>query len=190
VPLIHQKPTESSGKIIKWTEQNHLIISGPWYERWTPESFAFELANKVIWGTMFSRLFQQIREELWLCYYVYSSQSPWDVYPWLFYIKAWLQKSLFDQAVSKINEIMMQISQWTITKHELELARGNKIWSREVWLETSDQFAEYIWWSLLIHNKVRSIEEIIAWYEAVTLEQINEVTKILDPKNLFTYRIE
>jgi predicted Zn-dependent peptidase len=190
VPLKHTLPTQTSDKIIKWTEQNHLIIAWPWYERWTPESFAFELANKVIGWTMFSRLFQQIREELWLCYYVYSSQSPWDIFPGLFYIKAWLQKESFKAAQEKISEIMTQISQWTITAHELELARGNKIWSWEIGLETSDQIAEYIGWSLLIHNKIRSIDEIVAWYKAVTLEEVNEVTKILDPKNLFTYWIE
>jgi predicted Zn-dependent peptidase len=67
-------PTHPSNKrdiFSQWTHQNHLVFGGPWFGHDDSRYYAAKLLANIVWGTMSSRLFQEIREKRWLCYYIW-----------------------------------------------------------------------------------------------------------------------
>jgi len=59
----------------KPVEQNHLVIGFPGCSVTDERRFAFQMLSNLLGGGMSSRLFQRLREQLGLCYSVYSYLS-------------------------------------------------------------------------------------------------------------------
>ncbi len=57
-------------------------------------------------------------------------------------------------------------------------------------METSDEVGYFLGLQHLIYGKIESIADMLASYEAVSLDQVNAVAEKLDEKNLFGYWIE
>jgi Predicted Zn-dependent peptidases len=65
-----QLPEKKSDFFVKGTEQNHLIIAMPGFTAFEEERYASRVLTTILGGNMSSRLFQEIREKLGLCYYI------------------------------------------------------------------------------------------------------------------------
>lgn len=62
----------------KETEQGHLCLGYPGLSMQHPDIFNLAVLNNVIGGSMSSRLFQEIREERGLAYFIYSYHSAYS----------------------------------------------------------------------------------------------------------------
>ena len=62
-------------KKVKKTEQSHIALCMPAVDMFDDRRDALSIANAILGGGMSSRLFQRIREEMGLCYTVYSYLS-------------------------------------------------------------------------------------------------------------------
>ena len=94
-------PDQQQSHFDKQTEQNHLIISAYWYNGHDDNKYAAKLLTTILGGNMSSRLFQEIREKQWLCYYIGWSHYA-DLDEWLFYFRAGMDKERFDFGLEKI----------------------------------------------------------------------------------------
>ncbi len=70
-----ERPDPKNLKKIKQIEQSHIAISMPAVDLADERVDALSVANIILGGGMSSRLFQKVREELGLCYTVYSYLS-------------------------------------------------------------------------------------------------------------------
>ncbi len=183
------KPSERSNKYIKETQQNHLIISAPWFSNHSEERFAAKILAKVLGGGMSSRLFQRIREQRWLCYYIWGAHSPADG-DGDFYIYAGMDKNNWDEGLGAIHTELEKIASGDVTEEEYVKALGNIRWSTQMGIETSDQMADFLWYQQLFKGKVRSLDEVLVDYESVTLDQVNALWKKLSQESLWTYWME
>jgi len=68
-------PEENRATFEKGTEQNHIIISARGFSGVQEQRYAAKLLTHVLGGSMSSRLFQKIREEYGLCYYIGANHS-------------------------------------------------------------------------------------------------------------------
>jgi predicted Zn-dependent peptidase len=59
----------------KMTEQNHICVGFPGCSLTDERRFIFQHINNILGGGVSSRLFQKIREELGLCYSLYSAMA-------------------------------------------------------------------------------------------------------------------
>jgi predicted Zn-dependent peptidase len=57
-------------------------------------------------------------------------------------------------------------------------------------IESSDEMAEFVGSDMLIYGKMKSLEEIMAEYAAVTKEQIHALLPLLARENLYLYYIK
>jgi predicted Zn-dependent peptidase len=57
-------------------------------------------------------------------------------------------------------------------------------------IESSDEMAEFIGSDMLIYGETKSLEEIMADYNAVTMEEVTALFPYLAKENLYLYYIK
>ena len=107
----------------KRIEQSHIGFAMKAYSADDPISDAFSIANTILGGGMSSRLFQKIREELGLCYSVYSYPSQYKDNGVL-EIYAGVNTASRDLAVQAIVDEVLKFKKEGVT--EQEFLRGKQ----------------------------------------------------------------
>ncbi len=157
----------------KRIEQTHLGIAMPGFEMGADVTDAFAIANIVLGGGMSSRLFQKIREEMGLCYSVYSYASQYKDNG-IVEIYAGVNTELRDLAVQAIVNEVEKIKKEGITEQEFE--RGKEqiksafIMGQE---STSSQMLLYAKQLLMLEKEFNLIERI-KQLDSVSINQVRE----------------
>ncbi len=173
----------------KKTEQNHLIISAKWFDGNDEQKYAANVLATILGGNMSSRLFQNIREKEWLCYYIKASHHS-DVDSGVFLIRAWLEKWRFDFGVKKIFEELEKIANGDINQDEFAKAIWYNIWQLQMWIESSDEMANFVWTQQLLYDKIKTLDEILDIYKNIKIEDVIKVAEKLKKENLYHYWIQ
>ncbi len=183
------KPEKKSDFFNKKTEQNHLILSAPWFT-WNDETrFAANVLATILWGNMSSRLFQNIREKEWLCYYISASHlSGQD--DGNFLIRAGIDKERFNFWVEKIYQEIEDISLGNFSEEEFNNTLGYTIGQLQMGIESSDEMASFLGAQYLLYNKIETLEEILQKYKSLTIDDIKSIANKLHKENLFLYYIQ
>ncbi len=189
MPLLHTLPKTKQEKFIKWTQQTHLLMSAQWFSLHDEERYAASLVAQILWWNMSSRLFQRIREQQWLCYYIGSFHSDNDA-DGTFIIKAGMEKARREQWLASIYEQLDLIAKGDITPLEHKNALWHIAWKTQMWLETSDSVASYLWTQRIFSKKIESLDAELKKYQSVSLEQLQHVAKKLSSENIYAYWIE
>jgi len=187
--FLEKLPNQKLEFFDKKTEQNHLIVSAKWFTWTDPQRYSASILATILWWNMSSRLFQSIREKEWLCYYIGGSHysSP---HTGTFVFRSGLEKWRFEFALNRIQEEISEISKWNIKEEELENALWYKTWQIQMWIESSDEMASFLWEQYLLYGKIETLEEILENYKAQGIKEIKDVAKKLEKQNLFSYRIQ
>lgn len=189
-PLLPEyKPSEHESLYKKWTQQNHVIFGAPWFSLHDDTKYAAKLLTTLFGGTMSSRLFQNIREKKGLCYYISANHFDSDV-DGVFIIKAWMDKKKREEGKDAIYHELAKIARGDISPDELTQAIGNIKGKTQMGIESSDQLANFVAYQQLFKGKIESLEEILAKYEKISLDQIQAVAQKLARENIWTYWIE
>jgi len=173
----------------KETQQNHLLISAPGFSLHQDERYAAALLAQILGGNMSSRLFQRIREQQGLCYYIAAIHSENDA-DGTFFIKAGMEKARREEGLASIYEQLHIVAQGDITGQEHLHALGHLAGKTQMGLETSDQVASYLGAQWLFTKKIDTLEEELKKYQQVTLAELQTIAKKLARENLYAYRIE
>lgn len=182
-------PSSHEGKFIKWTAQNHLIISAKWFDWNDNKRYAASLLTTILWWNMSSRLFQNIREKEWLCYYI-SARHHSSPHDWIFFIRAWLEKDRFEYWVEKIMWELKKISTWDITKDEFDKAIWFNIGQYQMWIESSDEMANFVWNQYLLYGEIKTLDDILEKIKSVKIDEVIDIAKYLSEENLYKFWIE
>lgn len=169
-------PTFHSGKVtkIRDTEQSHLAISYPSIGVKDSDAFSFVALNNIIGGNMSSRLFQEVREDMGLAYTVYSYDSSYaDVGAFTIYSSTSNHQLMKLQ--QKISEVIEQIVAHGVTAEELHNAKEQLKGSFVLGLESTSSHMSRNGKIELLHRKHRSVDEILAEVDAVSMEAIERL---------------
>lgn len=178
------KPTKRTnlGNVIKKNkdiEQNHLAIAFDGV-KYNGEYFdEMSLLNIILGGGMSSRLFQKVREELGLCYTVYSYPSGYrDVGSLAVY--AGLNPSQTKQAYNAIFDVLKDLKNDGITDKEFEKGKAQVLssfaFSQESTASQMMLYGKY----LLFEGKLFDNDEKIKNIENLKKDKVNELLKNLD----------
>ena len=182
-------PKKHSSFFHKWTEQNHLIISAPWFTGHDDKRYAARVLVSVLGWNMSSRLFQNIRTKEGLCYYISAYHVAAPSF-WNFRIRAWMDKNRFDFGLQRIREEIDRIATKWIMQDEFEKAIWYLQGKIQMWIETSDEMSAFLWWQYIGFDKIDTLEDILQKYNSLTLDDVNQIAKILSLENCYTYHIE
>lgn len=160
------------------TEQAHVAISYPAINIRDPRMYSFIALNNIIGGNMSSRLFQEIREDRGLAYSVFSYQSSYeDVGAFTIYASTSVQN--LDKLLVQINQTLLDIIVGGVTEDELFSAKEQLKGGFVLGLEGSEAYMNRNGSNELIHGTHRSVDEVLAKIEAISMRQVDELIELI-----------
>ncbi len=155
----------------KETEQYHLAIGGPGLPRGDDRRFALRILDTILGGATSSRLFQEVREKRGLAYAVYSYVSHYaDSGQVAFYVGT--RPDNVSEAVEIIGGELRKLVADGITAAELERARENAKGRTVLSMESTSMRMNRLGSSILMGLPVLTVDEILAAFDAVTLDDL------------------
>lgn len=141
--------------------------------------------NTILGGNDTSRLFQNIRDEKGLTYYIGSGHTDY-LDDGLFYVRAGVSADRIGEALQAIKEELTAMTTAPVTEEELrtakEFLKGNMLLS----LETSDSVLQYYAFQALLEPTIRTPNEVIKIVDAITIDEVQKIAQSLfTPDNMY-----
>ena len=152
-------------------EQIHLAIAYPSLRRNDKLFDATQILNAILGGSMSSRLFQTVREELGLAYTVYSYISAYNECGALT-VYAGVNSDKYLQSVEAIYNCIEQIKKKNITQEEFSRGKEQLIASSIFAQENTSSQMLLFGKELLYNDKIYNFEERVNRISAVTLNDV------------------
>ncbi len=162
----------------KAIEQNHLTLAFPGLGFGDEGRFTLQLLSSILGGGMSSRLFQQVREKLGLCYSIYSYGTCHEDTGY-FGIYTALGKETERQALETICAAIQTFARQGPTQAELDRARELSKANVLMALESTQSRMSGLGRGELLLGEVLETDEVIARYDAVTCEGVRQMARRL-----------
>lgn len=131
------------------------------------------LFSTVLGGTPSSRLFNRVREQESLCYYI---QSKFDRFKGMLMIMAGVDKTSGKRATELIDEVFQDIIGGHALPEELEIAKKSIVSGLRSITDFPNSYSNFLFSQLLSHEEL-DIERIIDKVNQVSIEQMTEAGK-------------
>ena len=159
----------------KETEQYHVCLGGLGIARDDERRFALRVLDNIFGGTSSSHLFQEIRERRGLAYSVQSFASHYaDVGQVGLYLGTRPENLV--EAMSIIGQELDRLANTPATTDELDRSRENVKGRLVLSMESTSMRMNRLGASYLSHMPVLSVDEVIERIDAVTLDDLTELS--------------
>jgi predicted Zn-dependent peptidase len=159
-------------------EQAHLCIGAMGHSSDHPDRYAAGVMNVILGGSMSSRLFQKIREEMALCYTVFSSMSSFQDAGYVS-VYAGTSPEMTQTAAELIIKECKLLAKEPVSNEELENAKNHLKGSLILSLESSSNRMFSLARNEMIFGRQISTEEILAEISKVTVDNVLRVSQDL-----------
>ncbi|MBP9817427.1 insulinase family protein [Candidatus Shapirobacteria bacterium] len=169
--------TELDRKIGRKNEQGHFVMGIPGISSVDPRKYEFRILDVVLSGNSSSRLFQKIREDRGLAYYVYSvSESITEAGVWA--VQSGVVKEKIDEAMDLVKQEILTIGN-NLTSDEISRAKEYLRGRTKLAMDRTDFWTSYLGEKLLLENKLVDIEEELAKINKVAISGVVGLAKDL-----------
>ncbi|PIR40065.1 MAG: hypothetical protein COV33_01835 [Candidatus Zambryskibacteria bacterium CG10_big_fil_rev_8_21_14_0_10_34_34] len=176
---VKEKQTKPAIKIkYKDTDQTHLIIGVRAFDTNDKNTPALKVLSAVLGGGMSSRLFQKMRDELGICYYVKSYVDQLTDHGVLM-VTAGVDSKRVDEGILGILGELKKIRDNKINGAELRKAKDFLIGNMYLGLESSDSLTEFYGMQEILSDKIQTPKDQEKEIEKVTSQDIARVAKSL-----------
>jgi predicted Zn-dependent peptidase len=139
----------------------------------TPGFYPALLFSTILGGTPSSRLFNRLREQESLCYYV---QSKLDKFKGLLIITAGIDKAVDVRATDLIDEVFKDLINGNVAEEELQIAKKAVISGLRSITDYPNSFSNFLF-SQWVTQEQPDIDQLVKKLEDVTLAQVIEAGK-------------
>ena len=160
----------------KQSDQAHVRVGVHSYPLEHPDRYALALLATVLGGGMSSRLFTEVRERRGLAYYIYGYNQGYTDTGTLF-AQGGVDIARIDEAVQTIVAEFARIAAEPIEADELEKARNYAKGRLILSLEDPKGTIMFGLRGEVLESKLREPDEVLAGFDAVTLEDIQRVAQ-------------
>ena len=168
----------------KKTDQVHLAFGIRTFDLHHENVPALRVLASALGGGMSSRLFQKMRDELGICYYIGASPEHFTDHGFL-EITAGVQAARLTEAVAAILAEVRQLKDKPIGAVELARVKEYLCGTLHLGLESSDAVAEFYGFQDIVHKRLRRPDEVVAQIRAVTASDVSHIAaKYLTDANL------
>lgn len=168
----------------KKTDQTHLVLGVRAFDIFDKRIPAADVLSVILGQGMSSRLWQKMREELGICYYVRAGVDSFTDHG-NFYVSAGVNKDRIIEAVRGILDEMKKVIAEKISPEELRKTKDFMIGNLYLGLESSDSLAGFYGSQAITKEKIKNPKEKEAEIEKVTAVDIQNLAKqIFVTKNL------
>jgi predicted Zn-dependent peptidase len=177
-PAIEPAPADPAPTVRfqrKDTEQCHVCLGAVGLPRGDHRRFASRVLDAIFGGLSSSRLFQAVREERGLAYSVYSFAGQYaDTGQVGLYVGTRPDK--VGEAMEVVGAELARLREQPATEDELERARENVKARVVLALESTGSRMNRLGASLLFGLPLLETDEVMARFEAVTMDDLRELT--------------
>lgn len=168
----------------KKTDQTHFVLGVRTFDAYDERNAILKVLAGVLGGGMSSRLFQTMREELGICYYVNASADSFTDHG-LFAVAAGVKNDRLEEAIKEVLKELSVLKTKLVSEKELAKVKEYLIGNMYLGLESSDSLADFYGSQEIIKKPLKKPEEIVKEINFVTAKQIRKLaTEIFIDKNL------
>ena len=178
-PTVSEKKTESNFLIEKRkTDQLHLVVGVRGLKASDKKVPVLMVLDSVLSGGMSGRLFQKLREEMGVCYYVKSSIDLSRKHGTVS-VSAGVDPQRFGEVIDAIMSELNLLKEELVNDKELKKAKEHLIGRMFLGLESSDSVAEFFVEQEILTGEQKTPQQIAKEIKAVTADDIKKLAKRL-----------
>lgn len=162
----------------KETDQAHLVLGVRTFDAKNKYDPAITMLSAVLGKGMSSRLFQKLREEMGVGYYVNAYNDTYTDHG-IFTISAGVDVSRIEEVIKTLIDECKKLIDEPVSEHELRMVKDSIKGGFLLGLETSDARAEYVAIANILKGEVKTPIEEIEEMEKVTVEDIQNIAKMI-----------
>lgn len=162
----------------KKTEQAHIVCGFEGYHNDHPDKYAKKLLAVILGGNMSSRMFLHVREQKGLSYYI-RTQTDFYKDTGAISTSAGVDVNRIKLAVEAIIEEYKNIANSDVPPEELQKAKDYLKGKMTLKLEDTEEYAYLVAQQELLQNEIKTLEELFAKIDAVTVADIRRVASDL-----------
>lgn len=162
------------------TEQVHAVLGWPALRRDDPQRYVLTVLANIMGGNRSSRLFQTIREQANLAYYIYADIDQYHD-GGVLGVSAGLNSNKYQRGLKLIQQEFAQVAEEKKPFTNEELARAQDYLTGRIvlGLESSRAVAQHYGLSWLLLGRVEEPQVVIEGIKAVELDQLQALVKQL-----------
>ena len=162
----------------KDTEQAHVCLGTRALSYVDPDRYVLDLLNTVLGEGMSSRLFLEIREKRGLAYDVHSYSSKHSDGGY-FAVYLGVDPKKAEEALEAVLDELRKIADHPVPEEELTKAREFTKGRLRLGLESTNSLASWLCQQELLMDELKTVDEVIALYEAVTAADVQRVARLV-----------
>lgn len=168
----------------KETDQVHLVMGVRTFDAYHKKNLSIRLLLAVLSGGMSSRLFQKLRDEMGVCYYI-SADNDTHTDHGAFQVSAGVDSKRVVEVVKAIREELVKLKNQLADADEMRKVKDYLIGNLYLSLESSDSLAEFYGGQDVMKKVIKTPDEIVKEIESISADDIRDVAKkIFVTKNL------
>ena len=160
----------------KKTDQTHFVLGMRTYDLFNKKDAALSVLGGVLGGGMSSRLFQKLREEMGVGYYVRAYNDVFTDHGFL-QISAGVDNKRIEEVITAVLEECKKLKDEKVSTEELEKVKESLIGNMKLSLESSDDIANFYGGQELLKRELKNAEEKAKEVRKVTAEEIQALAR-------------
>ncbi len=162
----------------KKTDQTHLVIGVRSFDVMSKYNAALRVMGSLLGGGMSSRLFQKLRDEMGVGYYVHASNDSYTDHG-VFTVSTGVDNTRVKEVIAAILAEFKKLTTDTVPQDELQKVKDYIIGNLMLGLETSDSQAEYCGYQEILKRELKTPDESAEKILAVTSEDIKSLANTI-----------
>jgi len=138
--------------------------------------------NSVLSGGMSGRLFQKLREEMGVCYYI-NSVADLNRKSGLLTVMAGIDHKRTDEVIETILKEMSSLKEELVGDKELKKTKEHLIGRMSLDLESSDSMAEFFVEQEILNGQQKTPKEVAKEIKSVTSQDVKKLARFLFNNN-------
>jgi predicted Zn-dependent peptidase len=160
----------------KKTDQTHFVLGVRSLDLFNKKNAVISVLGGVLGGGMSSRLFQKLREEMGVGYYVRAYNDAYTDHGF-FQVSAGVDNKRIEEVIKAVLLECNKLKNELVGKEELEKVKECLIGNMKLTLESSDDIANFYGGQELLKRELKNAEEKAKEIREVTSSQIQNLAK-------------
>jgi len=158
----------------KKTDQTHFVLGFRTYNLFDKKNAALSVLSGILGGGMSSRLFQKLREEMGVGYYVRAYNDAFTDHGF-FQASAGVDNKRIYEVLSAVLRECRRLKEEIVSEEELKKVKECLIGNMKLSLESSDDIASFYGGQELLRRKIKNAEQKAAEIRKVTAKDIQKI---------------
>lgn len=166
----------------KKTDQTHFVLGARSLNLFSKKNAILSVLGGVLGGGMSSRLFQKLREEMGVGYYVRAYNDAFTDHGF-FQVSAGVDNKRIDEVIKAVLDECNKLKNIKVNEEELNKVKECLIGNMKLSLESSDDIANFHGGQELLKHEIISAEKKAEEIRKVTADQVQALSKEIFQNN-------